>query len=176
MNLKTEADIQSEIMIELSKRGHKIFRANAGKIKTEFGTYIKLFPKGFPDLCGWRKSDGKFIAIEVKNEKGKLRAEQVKFSEFAKTQSILYGVARSKEQAVEIVEEPKMTMRLNPKDYQPTKKERIEHNMDNFDRKVGKLLDYYNAGEISEEQFISEIRVSHGNYKHNQRRIYNLEG
>ena len=104
MNLKTEADIQSEIMIELSKRGHKIFRANAGKIKTEFGTYIKLFPKGFPDLCGWRKSDGKFIAIEVKNAKGKLRAEQIKFSEFAKTQNILYGVARSKEQAIKIIE------------------------------------------------------------------------
>ena len=47
-----------------------------------------------------------------------------------------------------------MTIRIKP-----TKKERIEHNMDNFDRKVGKLLDYYNAGEISEEQFISEIRV-----------------
>ena len=31
-------------------------------------------------------------------------------------------------------------------------------------------------GEISEEQFISEIRVSHGNYKHNQRKIYNSEG
>ena len=46
--------------------------------------------------------------------------------------------------------------------FKPTKKERIEHNMENFDRKVGKLLDYYNAGEISEEQFISEIRVSHG--------------
>ena len=105
MNLKTEADIQSEIMIELSKRGHKIFRANAGKIKTEFGTYIKLFPKGFPDLCGWRKSDGKFIAIEVKNEKGKLRAEQVKFSEFAKTQPILYGVARSSSEAIKIVED-----------------------------------------------------------------------
>ena len=59
--------------------------------------------------------------------------------------------------------------------YKPTKKERIEHNMDNFDRKVGKLLDYYNAGEIGEEQFISEIRVSHGNYKRNQRTIYNSE-
>ena len=102
--MKTEADIQSEIMIELSKRGHKIFRANAGKIKTEFGTYIKLFPKGFPDLCGWRKSDGKFIAIEVKNEKGKLRPEQVKFSEFAKSQPILYGVARSADEAIKIVE------------------------------------------------------------------------
>ena len=67
-------------------------------------------------------------------------------------------------------EELKMTIRIKP-----TKKERIEHNMDNFDRKVGKLLDYYNAGEISEEQFISEIRVSHGNYKRNQRSIYNSE-
>ena len=68
-----------------------------------------------------------------------------------------------------------MTIRLNPRGYKPTKKERIEQNVDNFDRKVGKLLDYYNAGEVSEEQFISEIRVSHGNYKHNQRKIYNSE-
>lgn len=68
-----------------------------------------------------------------------------------------------------------MTIRLSQKNYKPTKKERIEQNIDNFDRKVGKALDYYNAGEISEEQFISEIRVSHGNYKHNQRRIYNSE-
>ena len=68
-----------------------------------------------------------------------------------------------------------MTIRFNPQGYKPTKKERIEHNFDNFDRKVGKLLDYYNAGEISEEQFISEIRLSHGNYKHNQRKIYNSE-
>ena len=43
-----------------------------------------------------------------------------------------------------------MTIRFNQQGYQPTKKERIEHNMDNFDRKVGKLLDYYNAGEISD--------------------------
>ena len=63
-----------------------------------------------------------------------------------------------------------MTIRLKP-----TKKERIEHNFENFDRKVGKLLDYYNAGEITKDQFISDINVAHSNYKHNQRRIYNLE-
>lgn len=68
-----------------------------------------------------------------------------------------------------------MTIRFNPQGYQPTKKERIEHNMDNFERKVGKALDYFNAGEVSEEQFISEIRVVHGNYKRNQREIYNSE-
>ena len=68
-----------------------------------------------------------------------------------------------------------MTIRINPRGYKPTKKERIEQNVDNFERKVGKLLDYYNAGEIGEEQFISEIRVSHGNFKRNQRSIYNSE-
>ena len=59
--------------------------------------------------------------------------------------------------------------------FKPTKKERIEHNMDNFDRKVGKLLDYYNAGETTENQFIHEINVAHSNYKHNQRNIYKEE-
>ena len=68
-----------------------------------------------------------------------------------------------------------MTIRLNPQGYQPTKKERIEHNMDNFDRKVGKLLDYYNAGETTTDQFIHEINVAHSNYKHNQRNIYKEE-
>ena len=64
-----------------------------------------------------------------------------------------------------------MTIRIKP-----TKKERIEHNFDNFDRKVGKLLDYYNAGEITKDQFISDVNVAHSNYKHNQRSIYNSEG
>ncbi len=101
--MTSEAKIQSEIMLALSKNGCKVFRSNAGKIKTETGQVIKLFPKGFPDLCGWRTSDGKFFAIEVKNEKGKLREEQIIFREFAKKQPILYGVARSKEDALEIV-------------------------------------------------------------------------
>lgn len=43
-----------------------------------------------------------------------------------------------------------MTIRFNKQGYKPTKKERIEHNMDIFERKVGKALDYFNAGEVSE--------------------------
>ena len=68
-----------------------------------------------------------------------------------------------------------MVNKFHKQGYKATKKERIDHNVDTLDRKVGKALDHYNAGEISEEQFISEIRVSHGNYKHNQRKIYNSE-
>ena len=69
----------------------------------------------------------------------------------------------------------KMTVRFNPQGYKPTKKERIEQEVGNFECKVGKALDYLNAGEISEKQFIHEINVAHSNYKHNQRKIYNLE-
>ena len=69
-----------------------------------------------------------------------------------------------------------MTIRLNPKGYKPTKKEQIESSVDNFEQRIGKALNYLNAGEITKDQFINEINVAHGNYKHNQRRIYNLEG
>ena len=69
-----------------------------------------------------------------------------------------------------------MTINFNPQGYKPTKKEQIEHNIDAFERKVGKALDYLNAGETTKDQFIHEINVAHSNYKHNQRKIYNLEG
>ena len=62
-------------------------------------------PKGFPDLCGHRNSDGKAIYIEVKNERGKLREDQKRFAEFLNGQPVLYGVARSVEEALKIVEE-----------------------------------------------------------------------
>ena len=100
----TEQKIQNDILIEINRRGHRLFRANAGKVITRDNRVIKLLPKGFPDTFGYRKSDGKFIAIEVKTENGRLRPEQKKFKDFAETQNILYGVARSVEEAIEIVE------------------------------------------------------------------------
>lgn len=69
-----------------------------------------------------------------------------------------------------------MTVRFNKQGYKPTKKEQIEHNFDTFEQKVGKALNYFNAGEITKDQFINEINVAHSNYKRNQRNIYNLEG
>src|SRR5699024_6682972 len=100
----TESEIQSLILLEANKRGHRLWRSNAGNVKSEHGYFIKLFPKGFPDTVGYRKSDGKFIAIEVKTKTGRLRKEQKKFAEFAKTQPIIYGVARSPEEAIAIIE------------------------------------------------------------------------
>lgn len=68
-----------------------------------------------------------------------------------------------------------MTVRFNPQGYKPTKKERIGHNIDTFEQKVGKALNYYNAGETTKDQFINEINVAHSNYKRNQRNIYKEE-
>ena len=104
MTDKSENRIQSEIMVELSKRGHKVFRANAGKVQdARTGTWIKLLPRGFSDLFGF-KSDGTAIFIEVKTPVGKLRPEQIKFRDAVMEYPVIYGVARSAEEAVDIIE------------------------------------------------------------------------
>lgn len=90
-------------MMALSNNGCKVFRSNAGTIKTEDGRVVKLMPKGFPDLCGFRVSDGKMLFIEVKNEKGRLRDDQVKFGKFLKQHPVIYGVCRSAEDALNLV-------------------------------------------------------------------------
>ncbi|EME8070613.1 MULTISPECIES: VRR-NUC domain-containing protein [Enterococcus] len=103
--MKSEHQIQDEIRIALAKNGCTIFRSNAGQVTTIEGRQFYGMPKGFPDLCGHRNSDGKAIYIEVKNERGKLREDQKRFAEFLNGQPVLYGVARSVEEALKIVEE-----------------------------------------------------------------------
>ena len=103
--MKSENQIQDEIRIALAKNGCTIFRSNAGQVTTIEGRQFYGMPKGFPDLCGHRNSDGKAIYIEVKNERGKLREDQKRFAEFLNGQPVLYGVARSVEEALKIVEE-----------------------------------------------------------------------
>lgn len=99
-----ESDIQNLILLEMSKRGHRLWRTNAGSIRTLTGGVVKLMPKGFPDTCGFRASDGKFIALEIKTPKGRLTKDQKRFAKMAEAYPILYGVATSVEEAVEIIE------------------------------------------------------------------------
>lgn len=104
----TETEIQSLILLEASKEGHRLWRSNAGTAKTKNG-FIKLFPKGFPDTIGFRRNDGKFIAIEVKTPKGKMSENQKKFAKFTHGKPIIYGVARSPEEAIDIIEDGGMS-------------------------------------------------------------------
>lgn len=102
--MKSEHQIQNEIMLAVSQHGCTIARSNAGRAYSKTGAVIQLFPKGWPDLTGFRHSDGKAILIEVKNEKGRLRDDQKRFAEVFKDVPFLYGVARSAEDAINIIE------------------------------------------------------------------------
>ena len=98
-----EADIQNAIRLALNEYA-VIFRTNVGKVKMQDGRWFDTgLPKGFSDLCGFRKSDGKMIFIEVKNEKGRLRKEQIQFLNAMKGYPVIAGVCRSPEEAVELV-------------------------------------------------------------------------
>ena len=105
LQLTLEQKIQNDIMVAVARHGCTVFRSNAGTVQTKFGTVIKLAPKGWPDITGFRHSDGKMILIEVKNETGKLREDQIKFQKFIKNKPVLYGVCRSVEDAIKLIEE-----------------------------------------------------------------------
>ncbi|MFS8161473.1 VRR-NUC domain-containing protein [Lacticaseibacillus rhamnosus] len=103
--MKSEHEIQSEIMLALSRAGCTIIRTNVGKVRTETGRiFVAGPPKGWPDLTGFRHHDGRLILIEVKNETGRLRQDQKHFAEFIKQFPVIYGVARSAEDALKLIE------------------------------------------------------------------------
>lgn len=102
---KSEHAIQSEIQVALSKHKCSIFRANVGKIRLPDGRFFSTgLPSGFPDLFGFRWTDGKIFFIEVKNAKGRLRPDQIVFHKMLQRHGIIHGVARSVEDALMIVD------------------------------------------------------------------------
>ena len=100
-----EKDIQNEIRLALSPYA-VVFRANVGYFNTYDGRVVATgLPKGFSDLFGVRKSDGKAFFIEVKNEKGKTSKYQDNFLKQMRKAGAICGVARSAEEAIRIIKE-----------------------------------------------------------------------
>ena len=97
-----EKTIQDQIRSALSYHC-VVFRANVGTFKQGNRFISTGLPKGFPDLFGFRKRDGKMFFIEVKNVKGRLSPEQINFGKQMEEAKVLYGVARSVEDAFKIV-------------------------------------------------------------------------
>lgn len=101
--MKKEIDVQNSIRLALNPYA-LVFRANVGSVRTADGRIFSTgLPRGYTDLTGFRKSDGKAIFLEVKNEKGKLRADQKHFIEEMSKYPVIVGVARSSEEAIKIV-------------------------------------------------------------------------
>ena len=102
--MTSEHEIQSKIMLAVSQAGCTIIRTNVGRVKTATGRVFQAGPPpGWPDLTGFRHRDGKMILLEIKNETGKLRPDQVQFQKFIKDKPVLYGVCRSVEDALKVV-------------------------------------------------------------------------
>lgn len=98
-----EIDIQNSIRLALNPYAI-VFRANVGVFSTKDGRTVSTgLPKGFSDLFGFRKSDGRIFFIEVKNETGRLRADQKHFLEMMKQYGAIAGVARSPEEAIALI-------------------------------------------------------------------------
>lgn len=101
--MKSEKEIQNEIRLALSPY-MIVFRINVGGFKTKDGRYVSTgVPRGFSDLFGVRKKDGRAVFIEVKNAKGKTSEYQDNFLKQMKKVGAIVGIARSGTEAVKIV-------------------------------------------------------------------------
>lgn len=98
-----EKDVQNEIRLAVNEYA-VIFRTNVGTFLSADGRYISTgLPKGFSDLFGVRRSDGKAVFLEIKNETGRARPEQIKFIEQMKKNGAIAGVVRSPREAVDLI-------------------------------------------------------------------------
>ena len=99
-----EQATQDSIRVALAQAGYIVFRTNVGKVKTADGRWFDTgLPSGFPDLVGFKPENGRIFFIEVKTATGKRRKDQVLFAKGLQNKNVIYGVARSADEAVKIV-------------------------------------------------------------------------
>jgi len=99
-----EQATQDAIRVKLAQAGYVVFRTNVGKVKTADGRWFDTgLPSGFPDLMGYKPENGKIFFIEVKTKTGRRRKDQVLFAKNLRDKNVIYSVARSADEAVEIV-------------------------------------------------------------------------
>lgn len=116
---KPESLIQSEIRLALAPHA-LLFRTNAGEFwqgrrvySQEFGQPVLInlqkvegLPKGYSDLSGVRRSDGRAVFIECKTPTGRVRPEQERFLAAVEACQAIAGIARSPDEALDIIRIP----------------------------------------------------------------------
>ena len=104
--MESEHNIQSNIMVEVSKTNCTIFRTNVGKVRMFDGRWFDTgLPKGHPDLYGFKHSNGKVFYLEIKNKNGRAREDQKQFHNMLTNHGIIHGIARSPEDALKIIDD-----------------------------------------------------------------------
>ena len=98
-----------------ARPGTRLFRNNTGVLPDRNGRPVSYgLCKGSPDLVGWVSVEitpemvgrrlAVFAGIEVKTERGRVEVEQLNFIEQLQAAGGLAGVARSVEQAKEVLD------------------------------------------------------------------------
>jgi hypothetical protein len=95
-----ERVIQAEILSWLKKTGAFAWRQNSGKIPVH-GRLVNLGPDGISDVVVVVPPTGRFMGLEVKSAKGKLRPVQAAFRDKLLSVGGHYVVVRSLKEAQE---------------------------------------------------------------------------
>lgn len=98
-----EANIQANIMMTLSNAGAIVWRNNTGVLKDKTGRPIKFgLCVSSSDIIGICP-DGKFLAVEVKAEKGRASDAQLRFIDAVRAKGGRAGIARCDQDALDIL-------------------------------------------------------------------------
>lgn len=100
-----ESDIMRACMLALSEAGCLIWRNNCGSYTDpRSGSFMRygIGNPGGADLIGITP-DGRFIAIETKTAKGRIRPEQQRFIDAVRAKGGIAGIARSPEDALDLL-------------------------------------------------------------------------
>ncbi|CAJ2234996.1 hypothetical protein CPR18618_PPKEINIP_00887 [Companilactobacillus paralimentarius] len=102
---KSEQEIQNDIRVAVSLDNCKVFRANVGSVRLPNGKFFQTgLPNGYPDLHGYKISNGKIFYLEVKTPTGRPRPDQIQFHNQLMSDHIIHGIARSPEDALKIID------------------------------------------------------------------------
>lgn len=115
--MNPETKLQRLIMVALSQAGHTVFRNETGRFWTgrvihKDGKQVTLtnammIPVGLAvgscDLVGLQRDTGRFFGVEVKTKAGRVSTEQSQFIKTIKQRGGIAGVARSVEDALELL-------------------------------------------------------------------------
>lgn len=97
-----ESEIQKQILTWLKARGILCWKTHMDGVRIKGGRGTNPM-KGFPDLFGLLPTGvGRAFAIEVKAPKGQLSPEQVSWREKLEAKGVIYVLARSLDDAMEI--------------------------------------------------------------------------
>jgi hypothetical protein len=97
----TETTLQNQIRCALSDHGI-VIRQNTGFFKTSDNRTVKCGITGLSDLL-FIGRNGNVHFIEVKTTKGRATPEQLNFIQLMNSMGIKSGIARSVEEALEII-------------------------------------------------------------------------